>query len=249
MKLPLIRGVIDRRILANYRVAPDRLALLLPPPLRPKVFAGFGVAGICLIRLTEIRPRGLPRALGTRSENAAHRVAVEWDDPATGEVRQGVYIPRRDTSSRLNAWAGGRVFTGLHRHAKFDVHESAGRLHVALVSDDAQTRVRVDATVADRLPEGSIFGDLPTASEFFRGGSLGFSASADPARLDGLELRTDQWRVKPLAVERVESSFFDDAERFPPGSIAFDCALIMRGVEHEWHVRESMCVGCAAVGS
>ncbi len=34
-----------------------------------------------------------PRRLGLRSENAAPRIAVEWDD-ATGP-RTGVYIPRR----------------------------------------------------------------------------------------------------------------------------------------------------------
>ncbi|MEA2492488.1 MAG: hypothetical protein QOJ29_399 [Thermoleophilaceae bacterium] len=40
--------------------------------------------------------------LGLRSENASHRIAVEWDT-AVG-IRTGVYIPRRDTGSGLNAW-------------------------------------------------------------------------------------------------------------------------------------------------
>jgi hypothetical protein len=51
MRLPVIRGVIDRRILVNYRVAPEVLAKTLPPPFRPKLYNGHGVAGICLIRL------------------------------------------------------------------------------------------------------------------------------------------------------------------------------------------------------
>ena len=40
-------------------------------------------------------------------------------------------------------------------------------------------------------------------------------------------------------MEQVRSSFFDDPARFPPGSATFDCALLMRGVEHEWHEREA----------
>src|SRR5262245_27551333 len=79
MKLPAIRGLIDRRILANYRVDPAVLASHIPAPFRPKIVNGWGIAGICLIRLAQIRPAGLPQWLGVTSENAAHRVAVEWE--------------------------------------------------------------------------------------------------------------------------------------------------------------------------
>src|SRR5690348_4792849 len=97
MQIPVLRGLIDRRILVNYRVDPEVLARLLPAPFRPKLIHGAGIAGICLIRLKQTRPRFLPPVLGFASENAAHRIAVEWDQ---GE---GVFVPRRDTSSRLNA--------------------------------------------------------------------------------------------------------------------------------------------------
>jgi len=76
--LPIIRGVIDRRILVNFTVDPAVAAKLLPRPFRPKLVNGFAVAGICLIRLKQIRPRGWPAILGISSENAAHRIAVEW---------------------------------------------------------------------------------------------------------------------------------------------------------------------------
>ena len=108
MPFPIIRGVIDRRILVNYRVDPDVLARILPAPFRPKLVNGMGMAGVCLIRLKHIRPRFLPAFLGISSENAAHRIAVEWDQD--GEKKEGVFIPRRDTSSWLNTLAGGRLF-------------------------------------------------------------------------------------------------------------------------------------------
>jgi hypothetical protein len=40
--------------------------------------------------------------------------------------------------------------------------------------------------------------------------------------------------MQALAVEQVESSFFNDPRRFPSGSVEFDCALLMRGIRHEW---------------
>src|SRR5205085_2202297 len=128
MKIPVIRGVIDRRILVNYHVDPSVLAPLLPAPFRPKVFRGAGMVGICLIRLKRVRPTFLPAWLGISSENAAHRTAVAWDDGGT--VREGVYVRRRDTNSWLNALAGGRLFPGLHHHARFTVEEKVDRYHV-----------------------------------------------------------------------------------------------------------------------
>jgi hypothetical protein len=44
-----------------------------------------------------------------------------------------------------------------------------------------------------------------------------------------------------MAVDKVESSFFEDRALFPPGSVQFDCALVMRGIEHEWRGRERLC--------
>lgn len=239
MKLPVIHGLIERRILVNYRVDPTVLTTNLPPPFRPKLVGGFGMAGICLIRLSGVRPAWLPQLLGIASENAAHRVAVEWD--ANGATREGVFVRRRDSNSRLNALAGGRLFPGVHHHARFDVRESDDHFHVALQSDDGATRMSVTGRVAQQLPATSIFASLAEASAFFQAGSLGYSPDHSGQRFQGLELRCRQWKMEPLAVQSATSSFFDNQSLFPPGSIEFDCALLMRGIDHEWHGREDLC--------
>ncbi|MCA1829108.1 MAG: DUF2071 domain-containing protein [Myxococcales bacterium] len=108
LSLPAIHGVIRRRILVNFRVDPSIMQRILPPPFRPKLLDGAAIAGICLIRLEQLRPRPLPAAIGLSSENAAHRVAVSWTTPS-GDEQEGVYIPRRDTNSGFNVLAGGRA--------------------------------------------------------------------------------------------------------------------------------------------
>lgn len=241
MKLPSIHGRIDRRILANYRVDPDALQRLLPEPFRVKTVGGFGIAGICLIRLVEARPRFVPGLLGFSSENAAHRIAVEWDTP--GGVREGVYVPRRDTSSWLNTVAGGRLFPGDQSRARFTVHESESRYEVALRSLDGETRVDLVADIAPELPADSVFADLAAASSFFAGGAVGYSATPKRGCFDCIELDSFTWDVQPLRVEKFASSFFDDKERFPDGSTTPDCALLMRGIEHRWVARDAMRVG------
>src|SRR5579872_3672569 len=158
MKIPIIRGVIDRRILVNYHVDPGLLASLLPAPFRPKVIRGAGMVGICLIRLKKVRPAYFPAWLGISSENAAHRTAVEWND--NGVVREGVYVRRRDTDSWLNSLSGGRLFPGIHHHAKFTVEESADRFAVALRSGDGTSNMLVRSRRVDRLPASSVFQSL-----------------------------------------------------------------------------------------
>ena len=239
MRIPSVRGVIDRRILVNYHVDPNVLAPLLPAPFRPNLINGVGMVGICLIRLKKVRPAPIPPWLGISSENAAHRTAVEWSDH--GVVREGVYVRRRDTNSRLNSLVGGRVFPGIHHHARFTVKETADRFEVALRSDDGVTTMAVRGRRTNQLPASSVLRSLEEASAFFQSGSLGYSATRDPSRFQGLELRCLNWQIEPLEVEEVRSSFFEDESLFPRGSIEFDCALLMRGIEHEWHGRDDLC--------
>lgn len=249
MRIPIVRGIIDRRILVNFQVDPQVLAAVLPAPFRPKLVNGMGMAGVCLIRLKNIRPRFLPSFIGISSENAAHRIAVEWDQNA--ERREGVFIPRRDTSSRLNTLVGGKLFPGVHNHATFQVREQDDLYRIVLDSDDRQTHLLVEGHVSTDLPKNSIFDSLKVASDFFERGALGYSVTANPGEFDGLELRSRNWKVAPLAVEKVESSFFENRTMFPSKSVEFDCALLMRGIDHEWHGKETLhaegCTGHSCV--
>ena len=244
MKIPIMRGIMDRRILANFHVDAGVLSAVVPAPFRPKLIHGMGIAGICLIRLRQLRPRFVPRFLGLGSENAAHRIAVEWEQD--GELREGVYIPRRDSSSRLNTVLGGRLFPGFHHHARFTTSEIDDFYSVLMESDDGETRLAVEGKVTAELPESSVFDSLEEASDFFERGSLGFSDTKKPGEYHGLELHTSNWKVQSLSVEKIESSFFDNRDLFPAGSADFDCALLMRQIDHEWHERPTLCCPEAA---
>ncbi|MCM3873058.1 MAG: DUF2071 domain-containing protein [Pyrinomonadaceae bacterium] len=240
MRLPTIQGVIRRRILANFHIEPQVMQQHLPPRFRPKLHNGQAVAGICLIRLEHVRPKLMPEFIGISSENAAHRVAVLWDED--GVEREGVFISRRDTNSQLNHLLGGRVFPGEHHQASFDVAESNSEIKLSMKSADEAVSVEIEGRIAVELPPSSIFSSLPEASAFFEGGSLGYSVTRDSGRLDGLRLETEQWRVEPLEVSRVFSSYFGDEAKFPKDSIEFDHALIMKNVAHEWHTADDLYV-------
>ena len=229
--LPRIHGFIDRRILINFTADHETVERILPAPFRPKLYKGKAIVGICLIRLKNIKLKGLPNFLGVSSENGAHRIAVEWKEG--GQVKEGVFVPRRDTSLRFNTLIGGRLFPGKHHLAKFNVSESDNVYHIDFTSSD-HTKISIDATKAESFDTNSIFKTLENASEFFENGSIGYSPNKK--KFEGLRLQTYNWEVKPLTVNTVKSTFFGDEKIFPKGSVIFDNALLMTQVEHEWHV-------------
>ena len=239
MRLPVMQGIIRRRLLVNFRVDPAVMQAQLPSRFTPKLHDGHAIAGICLIRLEAIRPRPLPRLVGVSSENAAHRIAVFWDGSA-GEQREGVFIPRRDTGSLINHLAGGRLFPGEHHRATFAVREDRQGIDLRMQSHDRTVAVRVRGQFGGKIPSTSCFSSLEAASQFFEAGSLGYSVTRESGRLDGVELRTEGWRMEALELEDVQSSYFFDRSRFPQGSVEFDCALAMRNLSHEWRTAEDL---------
>ncbi|MBN9155315.1 MAG: DUF2071 domain-containing protein [Microbacterium sp.] len=223
--LPL-EGTIERRLLVTYRLDPAVARPLLPTGLRPHIVDGSAVAGICLIRLGHVRPAWAPSGFGLRTENAAHRIAVEWDE-ASG-VRTGVYIPQRHSASWLPVAAGGRVFPGVHRRARFDILESADRIRVRMTASD--TRIVADVALTEGWAS-SLFPTLDHASEFFRTGSVGWSPARDGRTLEGLHLETDRWEVAAGLPLTVASSYFDS---LPAGAATLDHVLVMRDIPMRW---------------
>ncbi|MFC4163618.1 DUF2071 domain-containing protein [Epilithonimonas zeae] len=229
MKIPTVHGIIERRMLINYIVEPKFVEKILPKPFKPKLYNGKAIVEICLIRLKNIKPKGFPYFTGINSENGAHRIAVEWDE--NGEMKEGVYIPRRDTNLRLNSLIGGRIFSGRHYYAKFNVKEENHNYHLDFKSSD-NTTIEIDAKLVSEFSSNSIFKSIDNVSDFFEKGSVGYSPNGNC--FEGLKLETYHWEIKPLEVSNVKSSFFDNRNIFPEGSIQFDNAVLMENIEHEW---------------
>jgi len=238
MFLDSIHGIIARRILLNYRVDPDALKRVLPPPFQPKIFKGYGIAGVCMIRFKELRPKFVPSWLGLGSENAAHRIAVQWQQD--DQLQEGVYIPRRDTNSWFNKSFGGRVFPGIFHHSQFEGSESQNKLALRILGAENKTKIEFAGHLAEELPSTSLFSTLEEASSFFALGSTGYSATHSEGHFHGMELHSTDWKIAPLDIETAKSCLFDDPNQFPAGTAELDCALLMRNVKHEWHSRPDL---------
>ena len=238
MILDTIHGVIDRRILLNYRVRPEALSQILPLGFRPKQVDGWGIVGVCMIRFQHIRPKGIPKFLGMNSENAAHRIAVEWEQD--GEQKEGVFIPQRDTNSPINKALGGRIFPGIFNRSQFVGHDEDDSFQLKISNDDGSVKVDFMGSISQEIPSNSIFGNLENASNFFKAGATGYSATHEKDRYHGMELFALDWVVEALHIEKAHSSLWGNLSLFPEGTSELDCALIMRNAKHEWRSRPDL---------
>ena len=226
-----VECIIERRLLVNYRIDPEVVERCLPAPFRPQLVSGWAVGGVCFIRLGSLRPNHSPSALGITTENVAHRFAVEWDDDAGTQV--GVFIPRRDTDSLITALAGDRIFPGVHRMARFEVQESGEEVRLEVQSRDGALGLSVSAREGEALG-GELFASLEQAIDFFRQGSLGYSPSESSSCLAGVRLHSQSWDARPVTIDDMKSSVFDDPELFPKGSCTLDFGLVMRDLPARW---------------
>lgn len=210
-------------MLVNYRADLDALDALVPEKFRPvEIDDGEGIGGVCLMRVKDARPEPLPRALGLTSENATHRIAVEWEQG--GERQRGVFVPRRHTSSSFAAAASGRFVPGDQKRAAFDVRERIDEYEVCVECDTEY--VSVKGHESEAIHDGSVFEDRDEASEFFKGERLGYAASGGEVRGAEFCFSEADWEMVPLEVREVRSSFFEKIK-----DSKFDSAFVMHDID------------------
>lgn len=231
--LPILEGVIARRLLVNFRLTPEVAQALVPAPMEVQIQNGFAVAGICLIHLTQLRPKGLPTAIGLSSENMAHRFAVTYP---VGNIRQsGVFVRRRETDQRLVALLGGRMFPGVQHPASFAIEDTGDCIEMDIKTEQGASDVALKVSPLAEWTPTPLFATFEESSAFFESGDCGFSCGLHEETLEGMQLKTEFWKASPLQIDRLHSAFFENPALFPPGSATFDSALLMRGIPHEWH--------------
>ena len=217
MKITPAHGVIERRLLVNYRLDPDVAKKLLPAPLQPRLVGGYAVAGIALAHLGRLRPAGLPAVAGLSRETAMHGIAVEWE--RSPSLHTGVFVLHRDS---VGVGPGRR----LRRPPCFTVDDRTDGLRIAYTSRDRTVRVDVDVSLAAGLAGSALFRDVRAATRFLDLDSPE-GASWGP-QLRGLKLSVGDRCISAARVRTATSSIFAGTSVFPPGSVHVDSALLLR---------------------
>ena len=231
-----ITGKIERRILINYRVAPQVLKPILPPQFSPRVKNGFTICGICLIQFSKMRPTFLPEYMGSSSENGTHRFCVQWNN---GEnLQKGVYVLQRFTNSRLHELGSNLLSPGALSFAKFNSYKDGDEYGVKFQSNDGYI-VNVKAKKSNNF-SSSVYDSLEEVSHDFETDSIGYSPS-QKSHYNGVEIITKTWKITPMEIISMQSSFFENENIFPKGSVELDHCFFMEDINHTWRSVDSIC--------
>ncbi len=212
------RRPVHDRVLVLYRVGERELASQLPPGVRPRTRAGYGILALCYTRLGA--SRWIPHRLAIPSDHVDYRVIVDFE--GRRGVTAGAWVLRRETSSRFEARWGSRLQRGPYSRATFDVeaHELGIELR-ATGSDGAELCLRAEA---DPSWSGSIFGSLPDLEVFLAAAPEVRPTDLFAPEADDLELGTGACTLQAMRVLDVRSPFLERAGE-TLGSVALDCVV------------------------
>lgn len=224
MRAPALNGRIDRRICLHYLIDPAVARQLLPGHLRPRLYQGSALGGICVFRMAPLRPRLLPIPLGFGAEIAWHRIAVEW--MRAGKLVHGQYLLRCEADSGPGARMTHRVTSAPDTAARITVRSNNAGLLVDMKSTDGLGDLRLAATPGAGWPEASVFPSAQAAQLAFAGGHVLWTGDGEQ-EIDGFEFSFAGGSACTLSTREVQSAWFDDGARFPLGSIQFDSALLV----------------------
>jgi len=230
---PAVRGVIERRILMNYRIDVGTLDTVLPEPFRGREVgeSGKGIGSVCLMRVGNARLRFAPSAFGVSVETATHRISAEREKD--GKTENCVYVPRREVSSGFFGAVGESLLPAELNRGDFRVAENDGFCRVHVDCGDEFAGVEVRETERDEIDHDSVFDSVSSAAEFFCEAGMRYSPSGD--RYDSVELCPREWGMKPVKVGEARSSLFERLE-----GAELDSAFRMEDIEHEWRPRRSV---------
>lgn len=175
-----LTGTVRRRFLISYAVEPERLAGHLPPGAELSIAHDRAWVSACFVHIDDMRPTGLPAAVGMGFDYLIHRTRA-WLPFPDGVVREAVLVLDPNISGRGLARLG-RLTSGVRFQVRDLSHEETAdgwRLQMA-EEDQILFDVTIDRDFGTRLPAGSAFARAGEADAFLLG--VAYGAEWQPSR-------------------------------------------------------------------
>ncbi|APZ90468.1 DUF2071 domain-containing protein [Fuerstiella marisgermanici] len=167
-------GTVVRRFLISYPVSPDVLLDHLPPGAECATHAGFAWVSACFVRMDNMRPNILPKAVGMGFNYLIHRTRARLPFP-DGTLREAVLVLQPNINRRLLSTFGS-VLTGVRFQCReIDLAEDDESWRIQMISEG---EVLYDATIlkascSETIADGCRFATAQEAEDFLLGVSFG----------------------------------------------------------------------------
>ncbi len=220
------QGLVESRVMINYKVELSVLRQRLPRPFRPRSVSGYGMAGFDLFRLA---PTGLWRR--KPSLLAVHRIEAEAD--FEGSRLAGAYVLRCDVPPGLRSRAFRAFFPHVMHTARLHWEETEAGQHLLRIGREQEPWIQVRAHEGKRFPFDSVMGELETASNFFAKSQVWFAPRYSHTLFEQRRWAFSPWEVQPLLIDGLEAPYFRKIMRFPKGAYFFDHALLLKNLHYQ----------------
>jgi len=202
---------LDRVVAVSFAFPESTLRPMVPDGLEIDLYEGLGFLTVALVWTRDLRPAGLPAALGQSFFMAGYRIFTRLRDDSGRKLR-GLKILRSETDQRRMVYLGN-LMTGYHyRHVHLKTEQSGAetRVQTSLADGTSTLDLTYDAEIRDApLPVGSPFIDWRTARRF--AGPMPFTFSPEP---DGsfivIEGNRTEWVPRPVVVKDWYVGLFEE---------------------------------------
>jgi uncharacterized protein YqjF (DUF2071 family) len=219
--------------LVNFRMAPETLARVLPPPLEPDVYRGQAFLSVVIAEMEQMRPAFMPPALGITYQQVVYRAVVRCGD------QRGVHFLRSDADNPLMV-VMGNLLSFFRFHEARVVRASGAGLHhfdlVAASGDHADIHATFDVGRGSRaVPASSVFPDIDKAQRFLVELYTAFRPSSDGATMSSVDIERGRWHIRMVDAPRARFDLMDGSHPFPAGSTTLDSVIYVEDIEYLWH--------------
>jgi hypothetical protein len=221
-------------LVLTYALPAPVLEPLLPEGLVLDGLGRNGFLAVALVQTRDLRPAGVPRALGQDFFLGGYRLFTRLRT-ASGRNLRGLYILRSDTDKRRMALAGNLLTHYRYSHCKAEVEADASGLsiHVRTPRADADLDVTAGLGPARSPPDGSPFATLREARKFAGPLPFTFSPEAQTRSMVVVEGRRQAWDPVPVAAE-VRKATFLESSPFAGCQPVLAGAFYLHDINYRW---------------
>lgn len=224
----------DYSLVLTFAYPRTVLEPLLPPGLVLDTYEDYGFLAIALVQVSQLRPAGLPAALGQRFFLSGYRLFTRYRT-SRGKRLRGLFILRGDTDQRRMAWLGGLTSHYQFEHARLSAHVTPTEISLRLRTPAGRADLDLTAHLGAPalLPAASPFPDWATACRFAGPLPFTFSPDADGRSMLLVEGQRENWTPQPVSVTLREATFLRQPPlAAEPGRLAN--AFLIRNIPYRW---------------
>lgn len=225
-----VEAFFDYSLVLTYAVPKAELQPLIPPCLELDTFRDSeAFLAIAMVQTKALRPKGLPRFMGSDFFLIGYRIFVRYTTRA-GKRLRGLYILKSETDSRRMEILGS-LFTE-YQYTTTDISQTKSGSIMTITSQKSKLDIVVDTYPQPALlPPQSPFGDWKEARRF--AGPLPFTFSYNPQTRDVLIVEgvRENWQPTAVSLLRSDLTFF---ESVGVRSARLANAFIIREIPYYW---------------